>query len=261
MQILDQIEYFWDLYKEKKYHEIIKELKNLNSNEMDESLKELYYLAMIEIDSTYKVYPTNGIFKELVSGMYDFKNQNYLYATNKLSKWLLNKGFYTDLILDRFFISAKDAHQYNLILRVCEHFLNQKNYNSLFVKEMFYAYFNLRQYENAIKIFELYREMFDDNDLQVVGIILLKLKKFKEAERILLGVYKKITGREYQNQYEKYEEYYKSKHKVLKEKYIKNQIEDDRELIEFAMSCLFTGDYRTSLQIFSELKNKLEKVA
>ncbi len=261
MQLINQVENLWDLYKEKKYEVIIRELENKNFNELSDNLKELYFLTTLELDSNVKVIATNGIFKELLSAMNDFKNHNFLYAANKLAKWLLNKGFYTDLIIERFFYSAKESQQYSLIIKVCEHFLNKKYIQPFFIKEMFYAYFNLKQYDDALRIFEFYREMFDENDLQMVAIILMKLRKFKEAERILLGVYKKITGKDYQNNYEKYEEYYKYKYKELKEKFLNNKIQDDKELTEYAMSCLFSGDYRTALQLFTELKNKLEKVA
>lgn len=261
MQLMNQVEELWDLYKEKKFQVITKEFQNRNINEMADNLKELYFLSILELDPSVKILPTNGIFKDLLSAMHDYKNKNYLYAANKLAKWLLNKGFYSEMIIERFFSSAKESQQYNLIVKVCELFLSKKNFNSFYIKEMFYAHFNLKQYEEAIKVFEFYREMFDENDLQVVGIILMKLRKFKEAERILLGVYKKITGKDYQNNYEKYEEYYKGKYKELKEKYINNKIHDDKELTEYAMSCLFHGDYRTALQLFIDLKNKLEKVA
>jgi hypothetical protein len=129
------------------------------------------------------------------------------------------------------------------------------------VQEIFYAYYYSRDYEQALKYFEIYRELFDENDLQTVGIVLIKLRRYKDAERILLSVYKKITGKEYQNNYDKYEQYYKGKYKELKEKFQSNQIQDDKELTEFAMACLFNGEYRTALQLFTQLKNKLEKAA
>ncbi len=263
MITLQNLDELWDLYTQKKFKDVLNFYPQLEEeiHKLNENLKELYFLCLIEINSNIKIPQTNGIFKELLSGMLDYHNNNYNHSSSKLAKWLLNKDFYADWMLDRFYEVAKKAKHYQLIINVCKNFIQKKVMNTRIIKELFYAYYHLREFEEAFQCFEKYREVFDENDLQLVGITLLKLRKYKDAERILLSVYKKITGKEYQIQYEKYETYYKNQYKLLKEKFIKNQIQDDKELTEYAMSCLFNNDYRTALQIFLQLKNKLLKVA
>ncbi|GIX40363.1 MAG: hypothetical protein KatS3mg129_0096 [Leptospiraceae bacterium] len=261
MLSIQQIDELWELYKNQQYQKVIENFNESEIQNLNDNLKEIYYLTLLELDSNVKIPETNGIFKELLSAMYDYYSMNYLYCTRKLSNWIIKKGLYSQWILDRFFESARRSNQYNYTIKVCEYFIQKNRVNTKIIKEIFYAYYQLREYTEALKYFELYRELFDENDLQTVGIVLIKLRKYKEAERILLSVYKKITGKEYQNHYEKYESYYKNKYKELKEKYINNQIHDDKELSEFAMSCLFHKEYRIALQLFTRLKNKLEKAA
>ncbi|MCX7810860.1 MAG: hypothetical protein N2247_08095 [Leptospiraceae bacterium] len=261
MVSIQQIDELWDLYALRKFDNIIENFKNVEIEKLNDNLKEIYYLSSLELKNKIKVPETNGIFKELLSAMNDYHAKNYLYCTKKLSNWILNKGFYASWILERFFEASKLSNQHNYTIKVCEHFINKGKVTTKIVQEIFYAYYYSRDYEQALKYFEIYRELFDENDLQTVGIVLIKLRRYKDAERILLSVYKKITGKEYQNNYDKYEQYYKGKYKELKEKFQSNQIQDDKELTEFAMACLFNGEYRTALQLFTQLKNKLEKAA
>jgi hypothetical protein len=261
MLSIQNIDDLWELYINKNFEKILEIFKDKNIHDINDNLKELYYLSLIEQEAKIKIPETKGIFKELLSAMYDYHNQNYIYSSKKLSNWLLNKNFYSDWIVDRFFLSAKKSHQYNHIIKVCEYFIKKGKLQTKFIKEIFYAFYELKEYSEALKYFEVYRELFDDSDLQIIGIILIKQRRFKEAERILLSVYKNITGKEYQLEYEKYEKYYKNKYKELKEKFLANQINDDKELSEYAMACLFNGEYRVALQLFTQLKNKLEKAA
>ncbi|MCS7204779.1 MAG: tetratricopeptide repeat protein [Leptospiraceae bacterium] len=258
MKVAEKVEELWEYYTQKKFREIQEFYNNKqNNNEANENIKELYYLSLIETNPNEVKVKTNGIFKELLEAMIDYYSKNYHYSARKLSTWILTKGYYSDWIIERFFDSAKKSQQYDTIIRVANSFLKKGILKILYVKELFHAYYKLKDYQKALEVFEQYREVFDDEDLFHVGLIYLKTRKYKEAERVLLAVYKKITGKEYLNHYDKYESYYKQKYQELKQKYLQNQLETYKELSEYGMACLFSGDYRTALNIFTTLKKEL----
>lgn len=261
MLLADKIETLWEYYTQKKFHEIKDFFKNQNIQDSNENLKELYYLSLLELQE-YPVHNgktrTGGIFKELLEAMTEYHAGNYHHTAKKLVNWITQNGIYADWIIDRFFESAKKSQLHDAIIKLTNYFLKRGILHQSYIRELFKTYYNLKEYEKALEVFEQYRELFDDNELYNVGIVLLKVRRFKEAERIFLTVYKKITGKEYQNNYEQYESYYKQKYHALKQKYINNELQTEKELTEFGMACLFSGDYRNALQIFTHLKKQLE---
>lgn len=258
--MIENLETIWDSYCEKKFNQIIKQLEKKIDTNLDENLKEIYYLSFLEVNKQVKKIQTNGIFKELLVAMTDYYSNNYLNSSKKLFYWITEKKLYSEWILDRFYSTAKLANQYDLIIKLSLVLL-KKEVKKEIVHHLFNAYYFLKDYEKALEVFETYREVFDDKDLSYVGLILIKLRKYKEAERILLVAYKKITGKEYQLNYEQYETIYKKKYSELKEKYIQNKIENQKELFEYGLSCLFSNDYTNALNIFTKIKKELEEAA
>lgn len=260
MILIEDLEKYWDFYCEGKFLEIISKLEtNINEN-LNENLKEIYYLSLLEIQKQIHKIQTKGVFKDLLSAMYDYYNHNYFSSAKKLFDWILHKKITPEWIIQRFYYSAKVTKQYEIIIKL-SHSLLKKKINSEYVHHLFYAYYELKDYEQSLQIFETYREVFPDSDLTQVGLILIKLKKYKEAERILLNAYKKITGKEYTLHYEEYEKIYKNKYNELKEQYIKNNIKNQKELFEFGIACLFVNDFSNALSIFSKIKKEIEKAA
>ncbi len=257
---IDKIEEIWELYTYKKFDKIIKIVEEeKNELEVNPHFKDLYLLASMEIQFNKNIeLPVNSIFSDLTSAMYYYHNKNYYQSARKLANWLFNKGFFADWIVKRFFESVRESQQYDLLLKVSLHLLKQYPENPDFIQYLFYSYYHLNDYEKAISVFEQYREFFNEENLQMVGYIYLKQKKYEDAERIFLRVYKKITGKEYQNYYPVLESKYRNVYKELKEKYNKNEL-NQKDLIEFGMACLFTGDYKTALQIFTKVKSLMEK--
>ncbi|MFN3603801.1 MAG: hypothetical protein ACK4UJ_03700 [Leptonema sp. (in: bacteria)] len=263
MLLMKNIEIMWDHYCEKKFQEVLTHLEQEQNYNSDENLKEIYYLSLMEYKKDkkdFKKIETKGIFKELLSAMIDYYKNDHLSASKKLFSWILGKKIYTDWIIQRFYQSAKIANQFDLIIQLSLDLL-RKEIKVEYVHNLFNAYYNLKEYEKSYKVFETYRESFSNEDLGYVGLVLIKLKKYKEAERILLYAYKQITGKEYQIHYEEYEKLYKNKYLVLKEKYNQNKIKDNKELYEFGLSCLFANDYSNALFIFSKIKKEIEKAA
>ncbi len=261
MILLEDLEKYWDYYTEKKFLEIKSELEpNIHQN-LNENLKEIYYLSLLELEKQMdKIHQTKGMFKDLLSAMYDYHNKNYILSSKKLFQWILEKKLAPEWIIFRLYHCAKLSNQYDLIIKLSLYLLKKK-VKPEYVHFLFNAYNELKDYEKALQIFETYREAFLDTDLTNVGLILIKLKKYKEAERILLHAYKKITGKEYTLHYEEYERNYRKKYDDLKEKYRNHQIEDQKELFEFGIACLFSNDFSTALSIFSKIKKETEKAA
>lgn len=260
MIMIENLETIWDSYCEKKFNQIIMQLEKKIDSSLDENLKEIYYLSSLEVYKQVKKVETNGIFRELLVAMTDYYSNNYLNTSKKLFYWITGKKLYPEWILERFYSSAKLANQYDLIIKLSLMLL-KKEVKKEIVHHLFNAYYYLKEYEKALEVFEKYREVFDDKDLSYVGLILIKLRKYKEAERILLTAYKRITGKEYQLNYEEYEITYKKKYLELKEKYMQNKIENQKELFEYGLSCLFSNDYTNALIIFAKIKKELEKAA
>ncbi|MBW7857438.1 MAG: hypothetical protein H3C43_03885 [Leptonema sp. (in: Bacteria)] len=258
MQSSELIEKTWELYSEKKFQDIV----SVTAGQNDHSLTEIHHLALLELGKSHNFTPTNtGLFNELYQAMQHYHQKNFENASEKLANWILNRGFYGQWLLDRFVDSCRRSSQFQLLFRVASKLMQTRKSQPV-AEAIFYSLYRMEKYDEAIRFFDTYREFFKDQGqfLQYAGECFMKLKRYDEAERCFLALYKKLSGMDYQNRYEEYRSRYKKAMPELKTLEKKNGLTDS-EWMEIGMGYLFSGDYNRALNIFEKMKQEKQKAA
>lgn len=257
MQNSELIERTWELYSQQKFQEVL----SVADDSGDTSLAEMHHLALLELGQHRDFTPPgDGLFGELYSAMQSYHKRNFETASKGLGGWILKRGFYGSWLLDRFVESCRRSSQFDLLFRVTSRLI-QTNRSPRVAEGVFLSLYHLGKYEEALQIFDTYREHFSDGSLmQYAGICMMKLHRYDEAERFFLALFKKMNGRDYQNNYEAVRDRYARAMPELK-KLEKKQGLTDAEWMEIGMGYLFSGDYSRALDIFTRLKKSKQKAA
>lgn len=257
MQNSELIERTWELYSQQKFQEIVSVADGLN----DTSLAEIQHLALMELGQHRDFTPTgDGMFGELYRAMHSYHKRNFETASRGLGRWILNRGYYGQWLLDRFVESCRRSSQFDLLFRVAGRLI-QTNKSPQVTGAVFLALYHLGKYEDALKIFDSYREHFSDGSLmQYAGECLMKLQRYDEAERFFLALFKKMSGRDYQNNYEEVRDRYLKAMPDLKALEKKQGLSEE-EWMEIGMGYLFSGDYTRALDIFQNIKKSRQEAA
>lgn len=242
----------WDLYADREFNKILEMCHGEDGDPGD-----LHFLASLEVYGPNGRRPTqNGLFSVLGEGMLAYHRGNVRDACEKLAHWLIEKSYYTDLILDRFFESARVSEKYDVLYKVSGKLLKEQNHKSA-IAPYFHAAFALEYHQDAVNIFEKYREHFNDGSLlQKVAVSLIHTGRYRDAERILLALHKRITGSDYEIKYDQVKARYSS---VIENLSSNNRTDKDKkrmtddEQMELGMAYLFNGDYAHATQIFQDL--------
>lgn len=260
MQTAETIEKAWEFYVQEKFQDV---LNLARAPHEDQSLSEMRRLALLELGKADQEKPAagkEGLFGELYRAMSSYHQRNFENASKSLGGWILNRGYYSNWLLDRFMESCRRSSQFDLLFRVSSRLI-QTNRNPRVAEAIFLSLYHLGRHEEALKIFDTYREHFADGPLlQYAGECLMKLQRYAEAERFFLAVVKKITGKDYQDRYEEIRDsYMKSLPELMrleKKKGLSNE-----EWMDIGMGYLFSGDYARALDIFQKLKKTKQKAA
>lgn len=258
MQSSELIEKTWELYSEKKFQDIV----SVTAGHTDSSLNEIHHLALLELGKSHSFKPSNsGLFIDLYRAMQFYHQNKFENASEQLANWILNRGFYGQWLLDRFVDSCRRSSQYQLLFRVASKLMQTRKSQPV-AEAIFYSLYQMQKYDEAIRFFDTYREFFKDQSqfMQYAGQCLMKLKRYDEAERCFLALYKNLSGMDYQNRYEEYRSRYQKAMPELKNLEKKKGLTNS-EWMEIGMGYLFSGDYNRALDIFEKMKQERQKAA
>jgi tetratricopeptide (TPR) repeat protein len=257
MQNSELIERTWELYSQQKFQEIV----SVADGHSDSSLTEIRHLALMELGQHRNFTPKgDGMFGELYRAMQSYHKRNFETASKGLAAWILKRGYYGPWVIDRFVESCRRSLQFDLLFRVSSHLI-QRNQSPQLAEAVFLALYHLGKYEDALKIFDTYREHFSDGTLmQYAGECLMKLQRYDEAERFFLALFKQMSGKDYHNNYEEVRDRYVKAMPELKA-LEKKQGLTEGEWMEIGMGYLFTGEYRKALEIFQKIKKMRQMAA
>lgn len=261
MKTPELIEKTWELYAEQRFQDI---LHLSPESHGDLSLAEMQRLARLELgtgrETSAHTSDRDGMFAELYRAMSSYHQRNFEMASKGLGGWILNRGYYGNWLVDRFVDSCRRSGQFDLLFRVASRLI-QTNQSPRVAEAVFLSLYHLNRYEEALKIFDTYREHFRDGALlQYAGECLLKLKRFEEAERFFLAVFKQMTGKEYQDRYEEVRSRYMKALPQLKTLEKKKGI-SDQDWMEIGMAYLFSGEYARALEVFQKIKQSKQQAA
>ncbi len=243
---VDRIVQTWELYCEGSYRQIA-ELKA----EATGDLGDLCALARLELDPTARVPNGSGIFADLLQGMRAFHQGEDRAATALLGAWLQKKAYFAPLALERFLTAAERAEEWRLLFEVGRRFLDRASDLSVLVGPVARAAFALERYADCAALFDRHRSFFTDPVLlQKAALALLFLGRNREAEQILLALYRKMTGRAYTLNYEEAARQYAPALATLE----KRKKRDAREDWELGMAYLFNQRYDDAMRIFAGLQ-------
>lgn len=250
---IDSAIHAWDLYAEGKYDEVLSQYHSEN-----ESLNDLILLAQIELGRPTRS-PTNTLFASLAESMLLSHKKDFLGASVGLGRWLLEKSYYSPRVIERFVEATSRTQNYSLQLAVLRRFLDIKAYHSIILRPLFLASYELGKYKEAIAIFEKFRSVLADAPTtQKYALSLLHIERYEDAEQILLGEYRRITGQPYELNYEKARERYKPLISKIPE-LEKRRNESPRTAMELGMAYLFSHRYDEALKVFERVLRSTQK--
>lgn len=242
----------WDLYCGGRYDHLV---DRFQTHEIPD-VKNLVGLARLELQPGKPASRIGkGIFHQLHQGMSAYHASDYSACSRYLGDWLLKKEYFSESILIRFCHAALQSNSYGAIQEIARKFLNRKNYRPILAGPVFISLYESGQHKKALQFFDKFREILDSPEiLHKVALADIESGRYKEAESILLPLYKGITGREYSDRYDETRKKYTQSSDFKKLSKIKNR--NYQEDLEYAFHLLFQEKYPEALEIFSYLKPK-----
>ncbi|MCE9600555.1 MAG: hypothetical protein K8S54_21530 [Spirochaetia bacterium] len=248
---LESVLHAWDMYAAGDFEGILSHNEYLESTNTD--LRDLRLLAELEVDGRAGE-PSGDLFPALVRGMTDYYRGDLKKAAAALGSWLVEKEYHTKLILDRFLECARATGGYDLAYLVLKKFVKFPAFKDRLAEVIIATAHHAEMHREALTHYKEYHALVkDDVVIQKVALSMIKLGMFREAERILIALFEKLSGHKYSNSEERFEEIrskYNETIKVLEKK--KNGSSED--VMELGMAYLFSGRYDEALRLFKTLK-------
>jgi tetratricopeptide (TPR) repeat protein len=132
-------------------------------------------------------------------------------------------------------------------------FLEKKGFSDAAVSPAFLGAFHLDRHDEALKLFENYREHFNDAGLlQKVAFSLMHAGRYKDAERMLIALYEKMTGAKYALQFDSIKNRYVKTIQEIPSLENRKDLNSD-EKMQLGMAYLFSERYNEALSIFQSI--------
>lgn len=245
---VDRVVEAWELYCSGAYSQILE----LESSAGD--LADLRYLAGLEIESEQPPAPAGkGTFSELRNGMSAYHAGDFETAARFLGAWLKRKAYFNPLCLERFLEAAEASQNYAALYKIGTAFMDRKQYHALLVGPLFRAAFALEQYAVCGALFDKHRKHFADQHLlQRTALALLFLNRHEEAEKILMTIYRKLTGRAYALDYDATAAEYAPIIQQIPS--LEKRKRNPREDWELGMAYLFNQQFDRAMAVFRSIQ-------
>ena len=198
-------------------------------------------------------------FADLIIGMRAHHSSERDICARHIGRWLLAHDFYATWILERFTAAATATDNHALLFGVCAKFLKRRGAREFVAGPAVSAAHALGKHREAVALFRTYRELVDDPLLlQRAAFSLLHLGEHGEAEDLLVGLYRQITGRAYAMEPEQFE--LKRQRALTRVGELKGRpsltLEEERDL---GMSLLFLGKSPEALRVLEHSLTRATK--
>ena len=246
---VDRVVEAWELYSAGSYQKVTA----LNAGG---DVADLVALARLEMEPEFSAAEPApaGLFGVLLEGMAAYHAGDHRRASEKLGAWLERKAYFTPLVLERFLEASESAEDYRGLYNVGRRFLDRKRYHGILIGPLVRAAFHLELFSDCAALFDNYRQSFRDPLLlHRTALALLQVHRHKEAEQILLAVYRKITGKTYDLEYEKVAREYQPLIRQIPD-LEQRAGRDQEEEWQLGMAYLFNKQFDRALKIFQNLQ-------
>ena len=248
---ISSFESMWELYLSGNFSEIAEK----NGTTISEpEINDISLLAALELGRVEPVMGTSGRYRALVEGMVAFQEKNWKLASSSLASWLLKNEEISSLLLRRFLTAANNSENFGLILSVSKKFIERSEFRSILADPLLDATYQLKRFDDVIQFFEQYRDSIQEmTTLQSVGFSYLHLERYKEAEKFLLFLYRKMNGRDYELNYDEVcSRYLPYMNRLSEVDKLKSSLSSE-EKMNFGMAYLLSSKYSEALRLFTEL--------
>ena len=243
----------WELYSAGNYQSVLTDFQGQRGESTGE-LQDIIFLSALELGQT-QGRETSGksAFAVLAEGMQAHLSGNYKVAASNLGGWLLKKDYFSSLILRRFLRAAEESENYKLLLQVCARFIEKPAYKQILAEPLLNANFYLDNHEEVVALFEKYREFYTDKEIiQKVAFAMMHTGRYKDAERFLLFLFKKLHGKDYEQNFESAKERYNPIIARIPELEKRRKLSRS-ETMDLGMAYLFSSNYSKALRCFEKL--------
>jgi len=248
---LDETLVAWEMYSSGEYEALLDHFSESKNSE----IRDLHLLASLEQKQPVPVAGKNeSLFSPLVKGVNAHLNGDHKLAASLLGSWFLNKDYYSAEMIRKFVISAQHSANYTLLHAVCKKLSSIPAYGEMIVEPTFLALYHERKYQECIQFFELHRErLVSEEIVQKAAFVLIQTNRFEDAERLLVSLYERLTGKHYTLDYERikksYEPFIRSIPELQRKK--GRNFEDSLKL---GLAYLFNENYSDALAIFETIE-------
>ncbi len=243
----------WELYDEGNFQRILEDYAHTT----DPNVHDLLILAELKsAGKSTRIHSSSGIFSPLVAGMRARASGMHSAAAEHFADWLARKDYCCESLVADFIDSAKKAAGYEMMYKILSRFLSANRYLATIAQPLFMSAFQTGHYRESLNIFETCREHINGNmSLQTAALCMIHLGRYRDAERFLVSLHKKISGTEYEMNYEKVRARYAPL--IRKLPAMEKQKNPSREeLMELGMTYLFNARYQDAVRIFESLSEK-----
>jgi hypothetical protein len=250
-QLIDETILAWDMYCTGDFSAV----RNSFANSKNEEVQDIMVLANLEQKSagTPVMLTDRSLFSPLVAAIAAYKGGDHQKASNLLGDWLLSKNFFSPAIMERFVESSEKIGNYDLMYRVALKYADWRKYDHVIARPLFSGAFGLGKHTEAIKIYNRYRNFLNGtSEIQKVGFSLIQLSRYKEAEKILLALYERETGKPYSVEFDSLKTRFQETIRQIPE-LEKSGSRSFEENWQLGMAYLVSEDYNKAMTVFKQI--------
>ena len=247
----DLIEELWEAYSDQNFDSMM----DIQSREesLDIDCMELMNLARLELGKPLQNLSKAGLFNDLLSAMKHYHDRAYEKAAMDFSRWLLHKGYYSELALDRFTFACSHSKRFDLIYTVCSKLMKTGHRQPAILGGFLLGAHESGRHDQVVQGFEsIGSQIKKTSVLHRVALSYIHLNRNGDAEKMLLSLYESISGKPYRQNLGEYRKNYNAKLPGLQKKEKSGKLATE-EKMDLGMAHLFNGDYTKAIQIFQSL--------
>ncbi len=242
----------WDLYSHRKFDAILAHAEYAESPSRD--LRDLRRLAELEVHRKSSA-PEGDLFAPLVLAMQAYFDVRYAEAERLLGRWLEEKEYHTALILERFLECAFTCDRYQDAYHILKKFIKIPYYKDRLADDIVRSAHHSDLHKEAVAHYrDLAGSIREHAIHQKAALSMVRLGMFREAERLLIKLFEKITGKKYGYSEEQFD--------ALRKEYADRAGQIDRkkatadDVMELGLAYLFSSRYDEALRLFETLRRK-----